>query len=241
MSDLSTPDEQPPSTKRPPLSPRQSAILKVLHTALETHGYPPSVREIAQAAGLSSSSTVKHHLDKLETNGYIRRMPGLPRALELIDSPFSDKPPTDAVSSLENTPQQVFIPISQVSDSPTTDIPLVGKIAAGIPITAEQVVDDIFTLPQRFTGKGELFVLEVAGDSMIEAAICDGDYVVIRKQNTATEGEIVAAMLDGEATVKVFSRKDGNVWLLPRNENYAPIPGNNSTILGKVVTIIRPL
>lgn len=229
-----------PREERPALSARQSAILKVLHDSIESHGYPPSVREIAQSAGLSSSSTVKHHLDKLEANGYIRRQTGLPRALELIDSPFATAAKPKEIESASPA-DNFYIPISAISDSPTTDVPLVGRIAAGTPITAEQAVDDVFTLPQRFTGKGELFVLEVSGDSMIDAAICDGDYVVIRQQNTASEGEIVAAMLDGEATVKVLSKKDGNVWLLPRNENYAPIPGNHAKILGKVVTVIRPL
>lgn len=230
----------PAADNRPALTKRQSAILEVLRISIENHGYPPSVREIAEATGLSSSSTVKHHLDILEEKGYIRRAPGLPRALEIIEA----NPPAQAEASASIptvAKPSYYIPISGISDNATTEVPLVGRIAAGVPISAEQSVDDVFTLPQRFTGKGELFILEVSGDSMVEAAICDGDYVVVRQQNTATEGEIVAAMLDGEATVKVFSRKDGNVWLLPRNENYAPIPGNQATILGKVVTVIRSL
>ncbi|MCS4484243.1 transcriptional repressor LexA [Gleimia sp. 6138-11-ORH1] len=231
--------------QRPALTKRQGAILEVLRASIETHGYPPSVREIAEATGLSSSSTVKHHLDILEEKGYIRRAPGLPRALELIEAISSptetEVPAENPVTENPATETTCYIPISTISDNPTTDVPLVGRIAAGTPITAEQSVDDVFTLPQRFTGKGELFVLEVSGDSMVEAAICDGDYVVVRQQNTASEGEIVAAMLDGEATVKVLSKKDGNIWLLPCNENYQPILGNQATILGKVVTVIRSL
>lgn len=220
--------------ERPQLTGRQVQVFEVLKRAMSQNGYPPTVREIADAVGLSSPSSVKHQLDALEKKGYIRRTPGLPRALEIIDS-------EDAASTPDSPIGSVFVPVSEVSDGDTTSAPLVGRIAAGEPITAEQSVDDMFTLPERLTGRGQLFVLEVSGDSMIEAAICDGDYVVVRQQPSAEDGEIVAAMIDGEATVKVLSHADGNVWLLPRNENYAPIPGNESTILGKVVTVIRAL
>lgn len=221
-------------TERTDLTPRQSQVLAVVSRAVQDKGFPPSVREIAQSVGLSSPSSVKHQLDALEAKGYIRRFPGLPRALEVVD-------PTD--ESDANTPEgdNVFVPISAVSDSETTDAPLVGRIAAGSPITAEQSVEDVLTLPQRFTGRGNLFVLEVSGDSMVDAAICDGDYVVIRQQPTAEDGEIVAAMIDGEATVKVLSHRDNHVWLLPRNSDYPPIPADDVTILGKVVTVIRSL
>ena len=122
-----------------------------------------------------------------------------------------------------------------------TSVPLVGKIAAGAPITAEQHVEDVYTLPQELTGRGELFMLQVQGESMVDAAICDGDFVVVRVQPDAEEGQIVAALVDGDATVKVLSRKDGHQWLLPRNENYAPIPGDEATIMGRVVTVMRSL
>ena len=118
-------------------------------------------------------------------------------------------------------------------------VPLVGRIAAGVPITAEQQVEEIFPLPRQLVGKGELFMLKVSGESMIDAAICDGDWVVIRSQGTAENGEIVAAMLDDEATVKTFRRRDGHVWLLPRNSAFEPILGDDATILGKVVAVLR--
>ncbi|MFO7191380.1 MAG: transcriptional repressor LexA, partial [Thermocrispum agreste] len=120
-------------------------------------------------------------------------------------------------------------------------VPLVGRIAAGGPVLAEQAVEEIYPLPKDLVGEGELFLLTVAGDSMIDAAIADGDLVVVRKQPTADNGEIVAAMIDGEATVKTFKRKDGHVWLMPQNEAYDPIPGDEATILGKVVAVLRRL
>lgn len=221
-------------TERTDLTPRQSQVLAVVARAVKDKGFPPSVREIAQSVGLSSPSSVKHQLDALEAKGYIRRFPGLPRALEVVD-------PTEESETTAPDPDNVFVPISAVSDSETTDAPLVGRIAAGSPITAEQSVEDVLTLPQRFTGRGNLFVLEVSGNSMVDAAICDGDYVVIRQQPTAEDGEIVAAMIDGEATVKVLSHRDNHVWLLPRNSDYPPIPADDVTILGKVVTVIRSL
>ena len=120
-------------------------------------------------------------------------------------------------------------------------VPVVGRIAAGGPILADQVVEDVFPLPRQLVGDGDLFLLRVVGDSMIEAAICDGDWVVIRRQPVAENGEIVAAMIDGEATVKTFSRREGHVWLLPQNSSYAPIPGDMSQILGRVVSVLRSL
>ncbi|HHT40540.1 MAG TPA: transcriptional repressor LexA [Actinomyces sp.] len=221
--------------EREPITARQQQVLDVLAKSIDKQGYPPSVREIADAVGLSSPSSAKHQLDALEKKGYIRRTPGLPRALEIVVDTEVDEGVDQAPAS------SIFVPVSDVTDGDTTSAPLVGRIAAGEPITAEQSVDDMFTLPERLTGRGQLFVLEVSGDSMIEAAICDGDYVVVRQQPSAEDGEIVAAMIDGEATVKVLSHADGNVWLLPRNENYSPIPGNEATILGKVVTVIRAL
>jgi len=120
-------------------------------------------------------------------------------------------------------------------------VPVVGRIAAGGPILADQVVEDVFPLPRQLVGDGDLFLLRVAGDSMVEAAICDGDWVVIRRQPVAENGEIVAAMIDGEATVKTLSRRDGHVWLLPQNSSYAPIPGDTAQILGRVVSVLRRL
>lgn len=215
------------------LKGRRRQIFEVLERSLKQCGYPPSVREICKEVGLSSPSTVKHHLDALEAAGYIRRTPNLPRALEII---------SHSAPAPEHTSTEAYIvPVSESSEGESSAVPLVGRIAAGAPITAEQSVDDIFTLPERLTGRGELFALEVSGESMVEAAICDGDFVVVRRQPSAEDGEIVAAMIDGEATVKVLAHEDGNVWLLPRNKDYEPIPGNEATILGKVVTVIRAI
>ena len=219
------------------ISDRHRAILRVINEKLDSSGFPPSVREIASAVGLASPSTVKHHLDALEAQGYLAREPGLPRALDLTDKARSElgieAPAPSPVVRIE-------IPVSHVEEEGTA-IPLVGRIAAGSPITAEQHVEGVFHLPTSMTGHGDLFMLEVAGQSMIDAGIFDGDYVVIRSQNDARNGEFVAAMIDGEATVKELSITGGHVWLLPHNPDYSPIPGDEATILGKVVTVIRSL
>lgn len=213
------------SRRRRSLSAKQTQILEVIQSAVNQRGYPPSMREIGDAVGLSSLSSVAHQLGQLELAGYLRRDPNRPRALEvLIDIPVED------TSSFESTP---------IGDAAM--VPLVGRIAAGIPITAEQQVEEIFPLPRQLVGKGELFMLRVAGESMIDAAICDGDWVVVRTQNTAENGDIVAAMLDEEATVKVFRQRDGHTWLLPRNTAYEPILGDEATVLGKVVAVLRSL
>jgi len=203
------------------LTAKQQAILDAIRAAVATRGYPPSMREIGDAVGLSSLSSVTHQLNQLELGGWIRRDPNRPRALEvLVDEPVAhDGPDIDA----------------------TTLVPLVGRIAAGVPITAEQHVDEIVPLPRQLVGTGDLFMLRVVGESMIDAAICDGDWVVVRSQQTAENGEIVAAMLDEEATVKVFRQRDGHTWLLPRNTNFEPILGDEATVLGKVVAVLRSI
>lgn len=219
-----------------PLSERQLQILEVIQQSVNERGYAPSVREIGEAVGLASPSTVKHHLDVLEQHGALARQAGTPRAIDLRSS--DTEPPTDKAGAV--TAVTVEVPVV-TAEGDATAVPLVGRIAAGAPITAEQAVEDYFALPTRLTGGGQLFVLEVVGDSMIDAAICDGDFVVVRSQPSAEDGEIVAAAIDDEATVKVLSHTGGHRWLLPRNENFSPIPGDHATILGKVVTVIRPL
>ena len=210
--------------RRTTLSEKQLAILEFVARSVATRGYPPSMREIGDAVGLSSLSSVSYQLDQLELAGYLRRDPNRPRAMEvLIDLPESESP--DAVPSVGDAAM----------------VPLVGRIAAGIPITAEQQVEEVVPLPRQLVGNGTLFMLRVVGDSMIDAAICDGDYVVIREQKTAENGEIVAAMLDGEATVKVFRQRDGHTWLLPRNSAFEPILGDEAELLGKVVAVFRSL
>ena len=203
------------------LTPRQMKILEVIQSALDSQGYPPSMREIGIAAGLSSPSSVKYQLEVLEEKGWIRRDPTRGRALEILP------PDSGSESSAEIEMDQMRA------------VPLVGRIAAGGPILAEQSIEETFPLPASLVGQGELFMLKVVGDSMIDAAICDGDYVVIRAQKTCEKGEIVAAMIDGEATVKTFSRRDGKIWLLPANPNFSPIPGDNAEILGKVTAVLR--
>ncbi|GBL22185.1 MAG: transcriptional repressor LexA [Candidatus Nanopelagicaceae bacterium] len=203
------------------LTPRQTKILLAIKEAMETNGYPPSMREIGEAAGLSSPSSVKYQLEALESKGWIRRDPSRGRALEVLtpgDERFED-----------------------IKPERTHNVPLVGRIAAGGPILAEQNVEELFPLPASLVGEGELFMLKVVGDSMIDAAICDGDYVVIRSQKDANKGEIVAAMIDGEATVKTLSKKNGQIWLLPANDSYQPIDGNQAEILGVVTAVLRSL
>ena len=203
------------------LTPRQTKILLAIKEAMETNGYPPSMREIGEAAGLSSPSSVKYQLEALESKGWIRRDPSRGRALEVLtpgDERFED-----------------------IKPERTHNVPLVGRIAAGGPILAEQNVEELFPLPASLVGEGELFMLKVVGDSMIDVAICDGDYVVIRSQKDANKGEIVAAMIDGEATVKTLSKKNGQIWLLPANDNYQPIDGNQAEILGVVTAVLRSL
>jgi repressor LexA len=203
------------------LTPRQTKILLAIKEAMETNGYPPSMREIGEAAGLSSPSSVKYQLEALEAKGWIRRDPSRGRALEVLtpgDERFED-----------------------IKPERTHNVPLVGRIAAGGPILAEQNVEEVFPLPASLVGEGDLFMLKVVGDSMIDAAICDGDFVVIRSQKDANKGEIVAAMIDGEATVKTFSKKSGQIWLLPANDDYQPIDGNQAEILGVVTAVLRSL
>jgi repressor LexA len=226
MNDIPEAEAETPRTRRrKSLSAKQMMILEVIQSAIARNGYPPSMREIGDAVGLKSLSSVTHQLGQLELSGYLRRDPGKTRAMEvLIDLPgFATENPADV-----QTP---------VGDAAL--VPLVGRIAAGVPITADQQVEEIFPLPRQLVGKGELFMLRVSGESMIDAAICDGDWVVVRAQHTAENGEIVAAMLDGEATVKTFRQRDGHTWLLPRNSAFEPIPGDDAVVLGKVVAVLR--
>jgi repressor LexA len=203
------------------LTQRQLKILEAIRSAMEIKGYPPSMREIGEAAGLASPSSVKYQLEALEEKGWIRRDPSRGRALEVL-SPSEQR-------------------FEDLRPERTQVVPLVGRIAAGGPILAEQHVEELYPLPASLVGEGELFMLKVVGDSMIDAAICDGDYVVIRSQKDCQKGEIVAAMIDGEATVKTFSKKDGHIWLLPANDDFKPINGDNCEILGKVTAVLRSL
>ncbi len=217
------------------LTPRQRRILELIHLAVSTRGYPPTIREIGEAAGLASPSSVSHQLRALEAKGYLRRDPNRPRAME-VRLP-------ESLSKVESAPEpeQDVVDVTGIGDAlpEAVNVPVVGRIAAGGPILAEERVEDVFPLPRQLVGEGTLFLLEVRGDSMIEAAICDGDFVVVRQQPSANNGDIVAALLEDEATVKTFKRTDGQVWLLPHNPAYSPIDGNQASILGKVVAVLR--
>jgi repressor LexA len=214
------------------LTERQRTILNVIRESVTSRGYPPSIREIGDAVGLTSTSSVAHQLRTLERKGYLRRDPNRPRAV-------------DVRGADEHAAAAAAAPVTEVAGSDAlpepTYVPVLGRIAAGGPILAEEAVEDVFPLPRELVGEGSLFLLKVVGDSMVEAAICDGDWVVVRQQNVADNGDIVAAMLDGEATVKTFKRAGGQVWLMPHNPAFDPIPGNDATVLGKVVTVIRKL
>ncbi|GAA4698815.1 transcriptional repressor LexA [Nocardioides conyzicola] len=226
------PDGPPDATG---LTPRQQRVLATIKDAIETRGYPPSMREIGEAVGLTSSSSVAHQLKVLEAKGFLKRDPNRPRALEVFLPEVMA-----ARRSLGSADESSYDETGLGDQVPAAAyVPLVGRIAAGGPILAEETYNEVFPLPKQLVGDGELFLLEVSGDSMVEAAICDGDYVVIRKEQTADNGEIVAALIDGEATVKTLQRKDGKVWLLPHNANYDPIDGTNATILGKVTAVLR--
>ena len=215
------------------LTPRQRKVLDVIRDSVERRGYPPSMREIGEAVGLTSTSSVAHQLSTLERKGYLRRDANRPRAVEVRD------PASDALAAAGGG-DGGDDPTGEGDARPTPSfVPVVGRIAAGGPILAEQAVEDVFPLPRQLVGDGELFLLKVVGESMIDAAICDGDWVVVRQQQVADNGDIVAAMIDGEATVKTFQRRDGHVWLMPHNEDFAPIPGDEATVLGRVTAVLR--
>ncbi len=276
-TDTPSMDTQPARPSKP-LTSRQRSVLKCIESFLENQGYPPTMREIGDAVGLKSLSSVTHQLQQLNKLGWIRRDPKLPRALEVLYPSTLDVTQKDSTTAsaaalgaatgaglAEVTPMPGAAKLPNSTDSASTaqssnitdsanitqfkarggedsaEIPLVGRIAAGGPILAEQHVEDVVTLPRQLVGHGELFMLKVSGDSMIDAAICDGDWVVVRRQNTAQNGEIVAALLDDEATVKTFRQRDGHTWLLPQNSQYEPILGDHAQIMGRVVSVLRSL
>lgn len=200
------------------LPPRQQRILVTIRDWVVRHGYPPSTREIGDAVGLRSASTVSRHLRALEEKGFLRRGGAVARPIDvrLFLRGSGPAPAADSVT-----------------------VPVVGDIAAGTPISAIEHVEDTLTLPRDLTGRGTVFGLRVRGDSMVDAAICDGDLVIVRQQHEAHSGQIVAAMIDEEATVKVYRRRDGHVQLEPRNPAYDVIDGDQAVILGIVVSVLR--
>jgi repressor LexA len=214
------------------LTQRQRMVLEVIRDSVQRRGYPPSMREIGEAVGLTSTSSVSHQLRTLQRKGYLRRDPNRPRAVEV-------RVPGKPLRLTEPEPYESTNGQETPGRPVPAYVPLVGRIAAGGPILAEEAVEDIFTLPRQLVGEGTHFLLKVSGDSMIEVAIADGDWVVVRQQPVAENGDIVAAMIEGEATVKTFKRKDGHVWLLPQNQAYEPIPGDDASVLGRVVAVLR--
>jgi len=197
---------------REELGGNQKRVYDYIVSETQRCGYPPSVREIGAALGLKSTSTVHGHLTRLEKKGYIRRDETKPRAIELLD---------------------------REAKKPTVDLPLVGKVAAGTPITAVENIEEVYPFPEELVGAGEHFMLKVQGDSMIDAGILNGDMVVVRKQNSCENGEIVVAMVDDEATVKSFYREKGHIRLQPHNPTMEPIIVETCTVLGKVIALLR--
>lgn len=234
MSTTPSARKTPQQQRDTELTERQQKVLTAIREHIASHGFAPSFREIGEVAGLKSPSSVKHQLQALQKKGYLHIGANKGRAIELFDTGI----PTQTVNVIAASNDG-----EEPSESILTsrDVPLVGRIAAGIPITAEQHVDDVMRLPERLTGGGKLFMLEVHGDSMIDAAICDGDFVVIREQHSAVNGDIVAALLDDEATIKTFRNDNGHVWLIPHNPAYSPIDGTHAQIMGKVVSVLRRL
>ena len=225
------------------LTVRQRRVLEVIRNSVDRRGYPPSMREIGDAVGLASPSSVSHQLNALVAKGYLRRDPNRPRALEVV-SPDAKAEEVGYRAGDVASPRPRGDHYDTETDSgdarpEASYVPVLGQIAAGVPITAEEVVEDVFPLPKQLVGEGELFLLKVNGDSMVDAAICDGDWVVVRQQQHAENGDVVAALLDNEATVKTFKRQDGHVWLMPHNADFSPIDGDHATILGKVTAVLR--
>jgi len=209
----------------PGLSKMQQKIYDYIVLSIQKQGYPPSVREIGEAVGLKSPSTVHFHLKNLEQAGMIEKREGKGRAIAL----------THAVAAQSQAPRAVIVP---EIETPANQVPIVGNVAAGSPILAEECIEDYLTFD---TGgrDGEYFALRVRGESMLNAGILPGDLVVVRRQPTANNGEIVVAMLEDEATVKRLSRKNGQIWLLPENDAYSPIDGTYAQVLGKVAAVVR--
>ncbi len=227
----------------PKLTDRQRSIVDVIQQSLDERSYPPSMREIGDACGLASLSSVTHQLSRLQELGYLKRVPGRPRAMEVIRDSSGQVVAMDRSEQPRSTHslREPRGALGAEVDARVAEIPVVGQIAAGGPILAEQHVQDVMPLPRQLTGEGELFMLRVRGDSMIEAGIFEDDWVVVRRQQTAENGDIVAALLDEEATVKTLKQRDGHVWLLPQNRIYEPILGDDASIMGKVVTVLRSM
>jgi repressor LexA len=217
--------------RRAELSDRQCKIVQIIDDSFRCNGYGPSLREIATAVGLASTSSVSYQLSVLADKGYLTREAGRPRTA-VLRMPEQRQPDAG---------------LGELAEQGVSPVPLVGRIAAGVPIISDESVEEIIPLPKQLVGEGDLIMLRVAGESMINAAIADGDWVVVRRESDVENGDIVAAMVesdtsgDSEATVKTFKKVDGHVWLIPHNPAYSPMMADNATIIGKVVTVLRRL
>ena len=232
-----TPDKPDPDHV---LTWRQRKVLQIIRESVQKRGYPPSMREIGEAVGLTSTSSVSYQLSTLQKKGYLHRDVGRPRTVEVRLPGHPAVRPEPGHQAARDEEEAGDIPGIDIPSQEAAYVPLVGRIAAGGPILAEQAIEDVFPLPRQLVGEGTLFLLKVVGDSMINAAIADGDWVVVREQPVAENGEIVAFMLDGEATLKTFKRtSDGHIWLIAHNQAYTPILGDEATILGRVVAVLR--
>lgn len=207
------------------LREREMQILAYMKEIIKTKGYPPTIREICEALEIKSTSTVHKDIENLVKEGHLKKDPSKPRALMVVDSPADN-----------------VVPLPKQESHQTVDIPIVGRVAAGVPILAEQNIDDSFPVPARFVGRGTNFMLTVKGESMIEAGIMDGDYILVEQTNQANNGDIIVALVDGfesEATVKTFYKEDGHIRLQPENSSMSPIIVNNVQIVGKVKGVFR--
>jgi repressor LexA len=211
------------------LSDRQRQVLEAIRRLKQETDMPPTLREIAEAVGLKSVASAKYQIDQLKNMGWLDQIDNVSRGISFSDQGSRHQQEQEAAAE------------SNVHIGNFVRVPLVGRIAAGGPILAEQNIDEWMTLPESLVGKGDIFLLKVKGDSMIDAAICEDDMVAVRIQKTAENGDIVAALLDDSATVKTFKQRDGHTWLLPRNSNYEPILGDEAQIMGKVVAVLRSL
>ncbi|MFY9932701.1 MAG: transcriptional repressor LexA [Streptosporangiaceae bacterium] len=224
-----TPDKPDPDHV---LTWRQRKVLQVIRDSVQQHGYPPSMREIAKAVGLTSTSSVAYQLGVLQAKGYLHRDVGRPRTVEVR------LPGQPAVRPANG---DIAADVADVPAPEAVHVPLVRQISPGGPVVTGESVLDVIPLPRQLVEQGTLFGLQVAGDAMIHAAIADGDWVVVREQPEAEDGDIVAAMIGGETTVKTFQRRDGHVWLISHNPAYAPVLGDGAVILGRVVSVLRRL
>jgi repressor LexA len=232
-----TPDRPDPDHV---LTWRQRKVLRAIRESVQKRGYPPSMREIGEAVGLTTTSSVAYQLSTLQRKGYLHRDVGRARTMEVRLPGRPPVRPEDAVAgSARDEAERADLPRIDIPSQEAAYVPLLGRIATDGPILAEQYVEDVFPLPRQLVGEGTLFLLKVVGDSMIGAAIADGDWVVIRQQEDVQNGDVVAAVLDGEPTVKTFKRGDGHAWLIPHNPAYTPTLGDQASILGRVVAVLR--